>query len=815
MLQTFKHKIKSFSMGKKLTLLLAVVIIAAMGIGSTFAYVITGTPSLVNLFINGLNPDGNLTIEKTLVHPYGKDYKLPEDLAFTFDVELGDKYAGETLKTTQGDKTADESGKLTVSIAPSSRVTIYDIDEETAVTVTETHLGKGFTAKEPSKSVTIEKYKDNFLSFANTYAPAKAPTKDLAVGGRKTLEGRQWKVGDQFTFALELYDAEKEEWVSLAEDDVTYEETEVTKADGSVEIAPVEGFDTFDFNDDIRKFDFDEVGTYRFRVKEMEDQNPAGGVTYDKSESYFDIIVTDTDMDGYLEIQEITSTSSNTKIEKQKVDISFVNRYAPIGSAKIEIDIQKTLNDKSGQNQTPAGYTFELYDAAQTDEDAKPVMTSEGSTSLGKASLTLVYTPDDAGKVFNYELKETNAGKEIDGLTYDAKVYKLQVSVIDNLDGTVSAYVYETPKSSYTGTIPPEGANMSFTEEFTNIYDPKNDTVTLSGKKVLTGRKLAEQEFEFDLYKADKNYRVDKDASPIDSATHDLDGSFAFDPLSYDQVGSYYYVVKENATANARGIEYDDTCYMVKVDVRDEGGQLKAVKSIVDDKGAEADIVFNNKYVPNAVRHVIEGIKVLKDGQLKAEAFTFQMYLADENFDAQGAPCRTAVNDAEGTFAFDALEFTAAGTYYYIIKEDTSAPIEDVTYDTREYHVTIKVTDPGDGQLVIESADIALGEKTVDTIEYVNTFEDDGDGGLGGDDNPPDGDDNKPTDDDDKPGHDGNKPGSNDKPEGNDKPGSDDKKPVGEGPDTGDHNMLGAWLVLLCTTGMLITVILIYRRKYL
>ena len=796
MLQTFKYKIKSLGMAKKAALLLAIVLIAVMGVGSTFAYIVTGTPSLVNLFTNGLAPDGNLTIEKTLTHPYGKDYIVPQNLAFTFDVDLGEDYAGKILETTQGEMTCDQNGVLTLSISPSGRATVYDIDENTAVTVTETNLGKGFTIEQNAKDITIAKYKDNFLTFANTYTPEKAKTEGLSVSGTKSLEGRDWLAGDSFTFALEVYDADKQAWTVLAEDTVIYE----ISAEGTA-VDP--DFNQFDFTESIQDFAFDQVGTYFFRVKEM--QGTIGGITYDKTEGYFDVIVGDGDMDGYLEIQSITSSSNNTKVENQIVEITFDNSYAPTGSAKVDLTIKKELQDLSGQGMMPAGYTFELHD-----EEDQLVDTSEATNVLGETSLMKIYTPEDAGKVFSYTLKETNCGKEENGLTYSDKVYRLQVQVIDNLDGTVSAIIYEAPEDGQTVEDAAKDATTVFEADFINIYDPTDNGVTITGKKKLSGRQMAAEEFTFALYEADKNFDVPKDSNPIDTSKNDADGNFAFDYLTYDKVGTYYYVVKEDYSAEICGIKYDKTRFFVTVKVTDIDGTLTVERTITNDDGAAAEIVFNNEYAANAVTYTLSGKKILNGAELKEKMFGFQLYAANEGYEQVGDVFATALNDADGNFSFKELTFSTAGTYHYLVKEDVSGAVDGMTYDKSVYQVAIEVKDDGTGQLQVGDVTMTANGQVVEEIKFINTVDEGTDqpgkpgSGEAGD------------SEEDFDGNNPQKPDEPDKPEQPDEPDDGRDKypapsPGSDEPDTGDHSSLSLYVVLIAAA--VIAIAMMKRRN--
>ena len=58
--------------GRILAVILAVSLICTSALGTTLAYIVTGTDSLLNIFTSGLDPTGDLTIRKVLEHPFGE-----------------------------------------------------------------------------------------------------------------------------------------------------------------------------------------------------------------------------------------------------------------------------------------------------------------------------------------------------------------------------------------------------------------------------------------------------------------------------------------------------------------------------------------------------------------------------------------------------------------------------------------------------------------------------------------------------------------------------------------------------------------------
>lgn len=699
------------SAGKRIMLLLSVATLLISVIGGSLAYIVTQTPSLRNVFTSDLKPTGDLIIRKSVEHPFGTGYSVPEGLTFGFRVELGAEYAGKTLETSQGTVTADSAGVITVWVEADSSLTVYDLDVDTQVKVTEISEHPGFRANREQQQIVITKGQYNVVRFTNTYTAAPADSGTLRVGGVKNLEGRDWQEGDSFTFQLEYqtgFDGDRYTWEPLGTETVTYALVELEDPENPG-LIPQADFNRFDFTALLAQFPFDEAGYYAFRVSEV--AGSIGGISYDPLVGYFTVLVGDSDMDGSLEIQDVT-VSGNAQVTVDEtgfaVCVNVTNRYAPAGSAQILVDIVKNMEDRSGQVKLPEGFLFDLYDEA-----GNLVASSEATGAAGETAIKLVYSADRAGQTFFYTLVERADGQP--GVVYDERTYSIQVSVADNLDGTVSAVV------SAAGSE--EAASDQFRAVFTNVYDPEDAALELSGTKELTGRPMDAGEFTFDLYQTGSDFKITEDMTPIGTATNSAEGGFTFDALTFDRVGTYWFVVLENADAALGGIAYDTSHYLVTVTVTDDGGSLTAKARINADSGEDAEILFRNTYTPQAASFFLRGRKVLNGAQLQADLFRFHLYEADAQFRPQGQPLDTASNDTEGVFTFQALRYDQAGTWYYLVTEDTAEPLEGVTYDDTAYGVTVTVADDGNGQLIAYLRIAKIGGGQADELLFVNTYE--------------------------------------------------------------------------------------------
>ena len=108
-----------------------------------------------------------------------------------------------------------------------------------------------------------------------------------------------------------------------------------------------------------------EVGTYYYRVVEVNAGKTINGVTYDSTVYNFDVVVADADLDGKLEIADVVSTNATIAKENDSfgVVVSFTNTYAPSGNAEIKLNINKEITNNTSETIGKDGYTFELYDA--------------------------------------------------------------------------------------------------------------------------------------------------------------------------------------------------------------------------------------------------------------------------------------------------------------------------------------------------------------------------------------------------------------------------------------------------------------------
>ena len=382
---------------------------------------------------------------------------------------------------------------------------------------------------------------------------------------------------------------------------------------------------------------YEETGEYHYTIREKAGID--GTITYDRKE--LAVVVTVTDEDGQL-----------TAVAKYEGNQVFENDYTP-QAGSVVLSAEKVLTGRTLQANE---FDFELVDEDGT------VLQTKANDGTGKIYFDAL--PYEETGEYHYTIRE-KAG--IDGtITYDRKELAVVVTVTDE-DGQLTAV------AKYEGN-----------QVFENDYTPQAGSVVLSAEKVLTGRTLQANEFDFEL--------VDEDGTVLQTKANDVTGKIYFDALAYDEAGEYHYTIREQAGSNST-ITYDAKELAVVVTVTDEAGQLTAVAEY------EGDQVFENSYQPQAGSVVLSAKKVLTGRDLQANEFAFELV------DEAGKVLQTQRNDANGTITFDALTYDDAGEHRYTIREKAGNDAT-IIYDETTYQVTVTVKDQA-GKLVAEAKQTA------------------------------------------------------------------------------------------------------------
>ena len=372
---------------------------------------------------------------------------------------------------------------------------------------------------------------------------------------------------------------------------------------------------------------FSKAGTFKYQIKEVDEKEP--GYVYDNKTINAEVTVTD------VFGEKFASVKYDNKV--------FVNSY----SAKPTTATIEAIKVLKGRALEADKYEFELK------EGDKVVATAKNKADGSVVFPAIEYT---AAGPHTYTITE-KAGNE-PGVTYDTASHTVTVDVADNGRGQLEA------------TVPADKP------VFTNTYAAKPGKKVIEAKKVLNGKELEADKYEFELKENDK---------VVATAKNTADGSISFPEIEYTEAGTYTYTMSEKA-GNEAGVTYDKTSHKVTVEVVDNGqGQLEA--TVTSEKP-----VFTNTYAAKPGKAVIEAKKVLNGKALEADKYEFELKEGDK-------VVGTAKNKADGSVVFPAIEYTAAGPHTYTITEKAGNEA-GVTYDTASHTVTVDVVDNGQGQLV-------------------------------------------------------------------------------------------------------------------
>ena len=607
-------------------------------------------------FTNTYGPTGSVTLEASKMLE-GADLTAN---AYTFQLAdpQGNVYA--TARNAVDGKVTFP--KLTFKAAGTYRYIISEVIPEDAQTLGPDKVSNGVAYDQNKVKVSVEAI-DNFdgtLRFVTTYDNGEAgfvnkrvADANFPLAATKAIEGRTFQAGDEFTFA------------------VSGDEGAPMPENAQVTIQPTEGSQAA-VNFGNIAFTTDDLGkTYTYTITEQRAGETVNGLQYDPFAHWVKLTVVDAG-DGGLAVEAAYQDDAD--------GITFTNRYG--GTGQVSLEATKVLQ---GRALADGEFFFELAgDGLEGTLHASAA--ADGSVHFAPIS----YTQADAGKDFHYTIKEVQG--TLGGITYDQASYDVTVHVTDNGDGTLTA----TPDYD---TVP----------VFTNTYTAANTQAAIKAHKSLTGAKLAEGQFSFQLTGTSDNA-----AATAQTVKNAADGTVTFDAIEYTEPGTYTYRVNEvipaGATDNGDGtftgtdnIVYDGTAHEVVVTVTDDGaGKLKAEVAYDDASGID----FGNtalvrtgfefqKYYYGGVG-TFDFTLTAVDAQGNARAGQSTDYSDAKSIVDDGTKAFTATvqngkfTDGKASVVFPEIAYTADGDYYYLVVEDAMTD-SSVIGDAAQYLVHVVV----------------------------------------------------------------------------------------------------------------------------
>lgn len=490
-------------------------------------------------------------------------------------------------------------------------------------------------------------------TITNTQNKPKVSNAKVTLNLKKTFEGGELK-GDDFEF------------VAKDSNDKVVGTTK-NKKDGSI---------TFD------NITVDKAGTFKYTITETKGT--------DKRITYSDKTITATvvvvEKDNALVVEQVTYSDGENATD------TFTNKKeAPkTESTKASLQVKKLL--KEGETTIPLTddqFEFVLKEGDNTLETAKNK--ANGTVTFKE----LTYTEEGT---HTYTITE-NQGTDT-SINYSKQMITATVEVKKVNDKLVATVTYS-------------GGDAEKGDTFTNTKTPptptppaeKPTTAQFKAKKVLaingsSDRTLKANEFTFLL--------KDQNGTLVDTKTNGENGDILFNPVSFNEAGTFTYTIVEQKPATPESaITYDESVHTVTVTVtKDATGQLNAD---VQYDGKKDTPTFTNTYTPptppTPSEKQITTSKILEGRDLQGGEFSFN--LLDEN----GTVLQTKQNAADGTVTFDAIAYTEAmiGTHKYTIKEVVPADKANIQYDEGQVDVTVTVTKDEASNAI--QAVVAYGDK--------------------------------------------------------------------------------------------------------
>ncbi len=509
------------------------------------------------------------------------------------------------------------------------------------------------------------------IGFTNTYVPTEASlTVDFVSKQIASNVGIRPLKNSEFSFAI-------------------YEVVNGVRGSTPVATGTNDEFGAVTFD---KTFTYDKVGgPYFYDIVELKPANAPAYITYDSTA--YRMTVKITDEGGKLVATPVVESVAGN-------DVVFSNVYTA-EPVSVTIEGTKAL---TGRALTENDFQFVLSESGTSNVWYAANESFGGSTSAFKFPALTFTQPG----TFTYKVSEYDPAVS-DGVKYDKTVYTVVVTVTDGGAGKLIA--------SYT--VDGSAANKI---EFNNTYDPTSADAHIVGTKALFGRPLEAGEFIFDMYDASYNAGTNtwkKLDTLVDTAENEANGAIKFAAQTYTEAKTYYYAVTERNTSMG-GVAYDGTVWYVAVKVVDNNHGMLVIDSVnfYNENGHHSAMVFTNTYTVTEGIFSLSGLKKLTGRDLVKDEFSFTLYDSDENW-TEGSIVQTVKNNADGTFAFDDIKYDAAGTYFFLVKEN-EGNLNGVTYDNAVYCIKVEVTDNGEGNLIVT---YTVDGSATKKVEFNNSYD--------------------------------------------------------------------------------------------
>lgn len=650
-----------------------------------------------------------------------------EGITFTSE-DVGKTYQYKISEKVPADARPGMTYDATVWIATVT-VTYETIDGENLVKVSATYTREG-------ESDGLAE-----AAFENSYTP-QAFVKSGIIKGEKQLVGRDMLDTDNFNFSLSP--------VSGPENGVASDMALEHKTNGNV------------VNLESGEMTFTKPGEYTFAIRENAPAEDSAGITWDRHVATATVTIVDDN--GKLALGNVAYDNTTSAIDADKTvtdHAAFTNVYAPTEVAYYPgLTVSKVLTGRSmdmgmfsftitGKDATAeTGTTAATADEANAllaDSDKSFSNTQRRASGIAEdmAKLTdVVFNAENANKTYAFDVAEVIPADEdkVPGVIYDNCTHEVVISVIDNLDGTM------TVTTKIDGQVVSDDSRRVLFENTYHAADASFTTADFGLTKVLEGRDWQNGDsFAFLLEGVNgAPVPIGDDGAPstrvVLGPEDVVDGAAKIDfgSIVYTQPGQYDYRVTEER-GSAGGMSYSDNVAAFRVTVRDntETGKLEATVSRIS-----GDREFVNTYdssIPSDQLVNPHFSKVLTGREWReGDSFTFTISAKTD-----GAPLPVNANGEEVTsvtvhdateaadFTFGTIPFTydmvrdGERTFVYEVRENASG-IHGISDDKHAATVTVTVVDQGTGTM----SAVVKNENNVFTNTYSSRLDYTAAGGL-------------------------------------------------------------------------------------
>ncbi len=528
-------------------------------------------------------------------------------------------------------------------------------------------------------------YHGEALDFTNEYNAEG----DTDLKGKKLFPGGTLE-GGEFSFILE------EKTGTDENGNAVYGEPETVKNDANGDFA---------FAD--RHYTMADLGkTFEFRVKE-DTSNPRKDIVYDGS--VYDVVISVEDnKDGTLNVNKVV-TKNGVAVK----DCVFTYVNTPVEPDSIRITAEKVLEGLPLEDDM---FTFTLTG----DKNVDQTKTNNGTSIVFDP---IFFTLEDAGKTFNYEVRETISNK-IKGIKYDGTV-KTVVAKVDLVDNKLVI-----DQKTYDNNVQIDNDQI----KFINTYEYET-SVPVGGSKILSGfpddaPSIGQYPYTFALYDANGSELQKVTVTPKDNKTP---VEYKFEDLKYTQDDyndksnpehKFSYTVKELVPViekdKAPNVVYATNEYNIDVVLYITNDKELKAKATTRQNVPTDKLNFTNVYKADGSVN-FPAVKTVTGKELEDAAYTFT--LTGEGQD------QTVTNNGN-QINFEAIQYTQndLGLHTYKIKETASK--DGSTIDSREYTAEVTVEEGTNGKLKVnDPVFYTIGEdgnkvfvKAGEPIVFENTY---------------------------------------------------------------------------------------------